>query len=437
VEEQTPELCIAAVQQDGLALEYVKEQTPELCLAAVQQNGCALRHVDEQTPELCLAAVQQDGCALEYVKKRTPELCMAAVQQNGHALKFVKKQTPELCLTAVQQNGWALHYVKKQSPELCIAAVRQNSRALEYVKYPKIRLTIVGKDGLLLRYLKNQTPELCLAAVRQNSWALLYAKKQTPELCFTAIQQNSLVREYLQNNSPELHPPKDKPYKKNYIPGTTNKARRIEKLDTLSREQKSKAIHFFSTHPNYEKYIDWNKKQIPYDNFEKIFFMADNSTKNIKRKSRDNPELLFKQYNCIIISQTKEFLIAVPLDWNCAVFFNSFNCGGEGAMWCIGDKKTAFLWEDYLSQKIIFFLLYFFRKHKSLGKKIMIEYTITDDYYILWSQKNKVLWDGYHVIDLVNISSGLKTDNLFLTKTVNQILKTAKDTVNINDIHPW
>ena len=31
--------CMAAVQQNGLALEYVKDQTPELCMAAVQQNG--------------------------------------------------------------------------------------------------------------------------------------------------------------------------------------------------------------------------------------------------------------------------------------------------------------------------------------------------------------------------------------------------------------
>jgi hypothetical protein len=29
---------LAAVQQNGRALEYVREQTPEICLAAVQQK---------------------------------------------------------------------------------------------------------------------------------------------------------------------------------------------------------------------------------------------------------------------------------------------------------------------------------------------------------------------------------------------------------------
>ena len=42
----------------------MKEQTPEICLAAVNQNGMALVFVKEQTPEICLAAVREDGMIL-------------------------------------------------------------------------------------------------------------------------------------------------------------------------------------------------------------------------------------------------------------------------------------------------------------------------------------------------------------------------------------
>jgi hypothetical protein len=35
---QTEEICKLAVQQNGMALQYVKEQTEELCKLAVQQN---------------------------------------------------------------------------------------------------------------------------------------------------------------------------------------------------------------------------------------------------------------------------------------------------------------------------------------------------------------------------------------------------------------
>ena len=40
---------LTIVQKNGLALQYVKEKTPEICLAAVQQNSCAWEYV----PEIC------------------------------------------------------------------------------------------------------------------------------------------------------------------------------------------------------------------------------------------------------------------------------------------------------------------------------------------------------------------------------------------------
>ncbi len=48
--------------------------------------------MSDQTHELCMAAVQQDGWALQYVKEQTPELCMAAVKQNGYALEYVRPE---------------------------------------------------------------------------------------------------------------------------------------------------------------------------------------------------------------------------------------------------------------------------------------------------------------------------------------------------------
>lgn len=35
-EEQTVELCMAAVNENGLALQYIENQTSEVCMAAVQ-----------------------------------------------------------------------------------------------------------------------------------------------------------------------------------------------------------------------------------------------------------------------------------------------------------------------------------------------------------------------------------------------------------------
>jgi hypothetical protein len=105
---------MAAVQQDGWVLHFVKHQTDKICMAAVQQNGYALEHVLQQTPEICMAAVQQYGHALEYVHNQTPEICMSAVKENGCALQYVRQQTPEICMAAVQKYGRACTSIKSE-----------------------------------------------------------------------------------------------------------------------------------------------------------------------------------------------------------------------------------------------------------------------------------------------------------------------------------
>jgi|GEM_PF-5594095 len=77
---------------------------------------------EHEIPKLYLAAVEQNGNALEYVpdKFKTLELCFTAVQTYGSAFEYVPEKfyTPELCLAAVEQAGWkvgrVLEYVPKK-----------------------------------------------------------------------------------------------------------------------------------------------------------------------------------------------------------------------------------------------------------------------------------------------------------------------------------
>lgn len=114
--------CLKKVRENPDNLfKYRVPQTPELCLAAVEQNGLLISAVQYKTPEICLAAVRESSTALYYIEKQTPELCLEAVKSFGWALQFVKVQTPEICLAAVKQYGSALRYVKNQTEELCLA----------------------------------------------------------------------------------------------------------------------------------------------------------------------------------------------------------------------------------------------------------------------------------------------------------------------------
>lgn len=134
-QQQQYEICLAAVQHWGRALQWVCEsmRTPEIYLAAVKNDGHALMYITKPTPDICLAAVQQNWAAFDFVREQTPEICLAAVQQNGLLLQLVYRQTPDICMAAVRQDGNALQFVDDQNFELCLAAVQQNAHALKYV----------------------------------------------------------------------------------------------------------------------------------------------------------------------------------------------------------------------------------------------------------------------------------------------------------------
>jgi len=59
-------------------------------MIAANQYKQYLNYIKIQTPEICLAAVQQDGMALEFVKIQTPEICAAAIKQNPETYKYIR-----------------------------------------------------------------------------------------------------------------------------------------------------------------------------------------------------------------------------------------------------------------------------------------------------------------------------------------------------------
>jgi hypothetical protein len=94
----------------------------------------------------------------------------------------------------------------------------------------------------------------------------------------------------------------------------------------------------------------------------------------------------------------------VPLDWDCAVFFNSFDCGGEGARWCIGESNDASHWNRYLAKKNVFFLIFFINKHPVFGRKIIIQYHVKNGKYTLWLQSNTRRYKVLNIFNTLNIS---------------------------------
>lgn len=82
-------------------------------LEQVKHEGFILYNIppEEQTPEICLAAVQNCGMALFAVHSQTPVICRASIKQNPHALQFVRDQTAEICLLAYSMDPTSVKHV--------------------------------------------------------------------------------------------------------------------------------------------------------------------------------------------------------------------------------------------------------------------------------------------------------------------------------------
>jgi hypothetical protein len=65
-----------------------------------------------------MAAVIQDGLALEYVLDKTDKICEIAIKNNPYAIRYVPKQTLELCCLAVKENPKAIKFIDKLDPIL-------------------------------------------------------------------------------------------------------------------------------------------------------------------------------------------------------------------------------------------------------------------------------------------------------------------------------
>ncbi len=60
------------VKINGLFMRFIREeQTEELAILAVKQNGLSLQYIDLQTEELPILAVKQNPNSLQYVKNQT------------------------------------------------------------------------------------------------------------------------------------------------------------------------------------------------------------------------------------------------------------------------------------------------------------------------------------------------------------------------------
>ena len=83
--------------------EFIKDPPEEVQLAAVMENGCAIEHINDPSEQVQLAAVKKFGVAIGYIKNPSEEIKLAAVKQSRHAIHHIKNPSKEV---QIGHNSW-------------------------------------------------------------------------------------------------------------------------------------------------------------------------------------------------------------------------------------------------------------------------------------------------------------------------------------------
>lgn len=128
----------------------------------------------------------------------------------------------------------------------------------------------------------------------------------------------------------------------------SSKDRFINKLN-ITDEEKQELKDFCDKYPQYASRIDWQRKDLTWEDIKPILELPSQSKSAKKRQAKNDPKLLFQRGSFIVYKETENWLYVLPQSWEDAKFMDSSACGGEGAKWCIGWKESPTHWKGYTS----------------------------------------------------------------------------------------
>jgi len=200
---------LADVRSDGLWLQHVprENQTHEMCEAALAQGTAALKYVLEPTESLLAFAIVMEAKRKEKftVYKNHPVPCETEFLA-GLALASEDDNEKDTILRRLKpRQQFKLEYEKHvckwlknghaRGTDECWSCVRMHPPLLEYVKAEwqteEMCTHAVSADVSLLRFVAKQTPFIVGVALGSDPrLALKHVRVQTPALCRLAFSHN-------------------------------------------------------------------------------------------------------------------------------------------------------------------------------------------------------------------------------------------------------
>ena len=160
----------------------------------------------------------------------------------------------------------------------------------------------------------------------------------------------------------------------------------IRKMSNLTDDQKQIAIDFFAKYPSYESDIDWNRKDLSWEDLEKVINKPRNTKSQVKKTIKSGIEGITEGEEYLLLGSCekrgKPVTIYQPLTWigsrtlasnkvpPVLTIKNPDGTQATAAKWCVAYQKEDKHWNDYLKKGCTF--LYVFGE-SIYTKKIAIE----------------------------------------------------------------
>lgn len=180
-----------------------------------------------------------------------------------------------------------------------------------------------------------------------------------------------------------------------------DKTRFINNLN-LTDDQKTTLKTFFKTHPNYENKIDWNNKNLTYEDFSELLALEGNTKSSKKKyglsgKAQIEDLVLDKDYK--IIDQSEHYTIYYPLTFKASEVLAKpttppLNITGK---WCISGRNYSpgtrdQHWEDYTNQGVDFFFVFLQRTKWAIAR-------YPDNQYEVFNEEDEEITDSYDICE--------------------------------------
>ena len=116
----------------------------------------------------------------------------------------------------------------------------------------------------------------------------------------------------------------------------------IKRIATLTDEQKSKAIEFFANHPNYENEIDWNRKDLDWEDFESVI-------NKVRISKSQIPNFVKEDEHYVVLYSGDGVKVYQPLTYIGARYLASTDVAPHNVegKWCIAYQKERDYWDNY------------------------------------------------------------------------------------------